>query len=562
MAFSIIEWDGTGVVANCDGLSDSIGGTWAELGGGGISYNTDTYLTGTGSIGHVYASKSGFGYYTTNATYNFDVGGAEEGQLIYAWVNVASTSAFDILSNNGFSWVVGTDTNNYRTYKLAGSDDDNGWGGGWKLFVFDPTIPGSIADVGTFNPATINMMGLWMDTIVSVRADTVFIDQIAIARGLRATDGVGTMDELVTYCAKTLASRAWGVFQYKGRFFYSSGSLTIGNNVNQTANTSLEMSNAIIGYEVSEFYHDTNGWSPTHPITYNKMIAEKHASFTTEIASDNTSLFGHTDARLSMSKDSGATYVINGGSFEELSALDHDADWDMQNAILANCASRTISGGLFNYNTVTLCDPLIVSTNVTGCTINNPTTTGATAATINFFTDFTFNSDGTGYGVDVSGTPVTTNSSMNWDNLESGYVVGTTGTDVGLTPTGNETILVDVDSGITLTINVSATASTPSVANSGLGQVDIIAGQKTMTFTGLVVGSDVVLLVAGTDTVIDAVDQTVGTTWSYSYSTPIDFDYGIIKPGYVTIYRYNRTMSSETTSEIPIAQTIDRNYGL
>ena len=482
MAFGSIAWNGTGVIANCDGLSDSIGGTWAELGGGGISYNTDTYLTGTGSIGHVYASKSGFGYYTTNATYDFSGGGTEEGQLIYIWVNVASTSAFDILTNNGFSFVVGTDTSNYRTYKLAGSDDDNGWGGGWKLFVFDPTIAGSIADTGTFNLATINMMGLWMDTIVSVRADTVFIDQIAIANGLRATNGTGTMDELVTYCAKTLASRAWGVLQYKGRFFYSSGSLTIGDNVSQTSNTSLEATNAIIGYDISEFYHDTTAWTLTHPATYNKMIAEKHTSFTTEVISDNTSLFGHIDARLSMSKDIGATYVITGGTFEELSALTHDADWDVQNVILSNCASRTITGGTFDNNTVSLSDPLIVSVPITGNVISNPLTTGATSSTINNFVQGVLNSDGTGYGIDISGTPVTTNSSMIWDNIESGYVVGTTGANVGLTPTGNETILVSVDTGIILTINVSATASTPSIANSGLGQVDVIAGQNIIGF--------------------------------------------------------------------------------
>ena len=162
------------------------------------------------------------------------------------------------------------------------------------------------------------------------------------------------------------------------------------------------------------------------------------------------------------------------------------------------------------------------------------------------------------YAVDV-GTVDTV--SLNWDNTESGYVTGVAGTDVGVTPTGNETILVSVNAGEVLTINVSATASTPSVANSGTGTVDVIAGQKTMTFTGLQIGSDVVLLVAGTDTVIDSVDQTVGTTWSYSYSTPIDFDYGVVKPGYVTIYRYGLTMAS-SDSTISVAQIADRNYGL
>ena len=348
MAFGRIEWDGRGVIANCDGLVDSIGGTWAELGGGGISYNTDQYLTGAGSIGHVYASKSGFGYYTTNATYDFSGGGAEEGQFIYIWINISSSSAFDVLANNGFSFVVGTDTNNYRTYKLAGSGvgENNGWSTGWKLFVFDPTIAGSIADVGTFNLATINMVGLWMDTIVSVRADTIFIDQVAIAKGLRAVDGTGSLDELVTYCAKTLSSRAWGVLQYKGRFFYSAGNLTIGDNVGQTLDTTLTSSGAIVGYETSEFYHDTNGWILTHPSTYNNITLEKHASFLTHYQADNTSLFGHTDAPLRMTTEAGATYTATGGGFEGLSATTLDSDQNISNAVITACKALSPNGAL------------------------------------------------------------------------------------------------------------------------------------------------------------------------------------------------------------------------
>ena len=306
MAFTTIAWDGTGTIANCDGLADSAGGTWAEDGGGGISYNTDQYLTGAGSIGHVYAAKSGFGYYTTPTTYNFGSGGNEEGQLIYIWINISSSAAFDTLANNGFSFVVGTDTSNYRTYKLVGNDANNGWSTGWKLFTFDPTVPGSIADTGTFDISAITMMGLWMDTIVSVRADTIFIDRIAIAKGLRVT-GTGTMDEIVTYCAKDLPSRAWGVFQYKGRFFYSAGSLTVGDNVNATVDSYLSSTASVIGYEVSEFYHDTNGWSLTHPSTYNKIVLEKHSSYVTDFTAVNTSLFGSPDSKLYLSNDIGAT---------------------------------------------------------------------------------------------------------------------------------------------------------------------------------------------------------------------------------------------------------------
>ena len=99
---------------------------------------------------------------------------------------------------------------------------------------------------------------------------------------------------------------------------------------------------------------------------------------------------------------------------------------------------------------------------------------------INSITKSTFNSDGTGYAVDL-GTVGTV--SVNWDNYESGYVAGSTGTDVGVTPTGNETILVNVTVGEILTVNVQTGASTPSIANSGTGTVNVVAGLVTIDWT-------------------------------------------------------------------------------
>ena len=83
----------------------------------------------------------------------------------------------------------------------------------------------------------------------------------------------------------------------------------------------------------------------------------------------------------------------------------------------------------------------------------------------------------------------------------------------------------------------------------------------TFNITGLETGSDVVLLEAGTDTVIDSIDQIVGTEYAYSYTYSIDkqIDIGIIKPGFVTKYLYGYTLSGVDAS-LPVQQLIDRNY--
>ena len=348
MAFTSIGWNGRGVIANCDALSDTAGGNWVELGGGGISANTDNYLLPPASIGHVYASKDGFGYYITPINYNFGVGGAEEGQLIYIWVQIQSASAFDLLVNNAFAFVVGTDTNNYRKYTLAGSGLNEGKpfdGGGWKLFVFDPTIAGTVADVGTFDLATINMVGLWMDTIVSVRADTIFIDQISIGKGLQVT-GNGTISEIIDYCTD-YTNRAWGVFQKRGSIGFAYGSLTVGDNVNATVDTTLTDDGSVVEFGYTEFWNGSS-WALTHPADYNQINIEKHLSFATSYQTNGTSLFGSASAKLSLTSEDGTSYSHIGGALKLLPITTYKASdiingltYSLSKAIRPNGASMS-----------------------------------------------------------------------------------------------------------------------------------------------------------------------------------------------------------------------------
>lgn len=81
-----------------------------------------------------------------------------------------------------------------------------------------------------------------------------------------------------------------------------------------------------------------------------------------------------------------------------------------------------------------------------------------------------------------------------------------------------------------------------------------------LTLTGLQSGQDVVILQAGTSSILASVDANVGTTWVYDYTTQQNVDIGIIKPGYVPLYIRNYSLGA-TNASLPVAQTIDRNYG-
>ena len=473
MAFTTIAWDGTGVIANCDALSDTAGGSWAELGGGGISANTDNYLLPPASIGHVYASKSGFGYYTTAATYDFTpTTGTQDGEFIYIWIQIQSASAFDTLANNGFSIVVGTDTSNYRTYKIAGSGTGEGKpfdGGGWKLFVVDPTIAGSIADTGTFNIATINMIGLWMDTIVSVRADTIFIDQISLGKGLRVT-GTGTLDEAVTYCTD-YTNRAWGVFQKRGSIYFAYGGLVVGDSTSATVNTVFTDSGNVVEFGYTEFWNGT-AWALTHPATYNKIVLDKHASYTTDYTSTNTSLFGSAGAELALTVDSGATRSLSGGQLKEMTSLVTVSGQTLDNKVMSTIDASTI-GNIPVGCTWDTCGLITISAGggLDSCVIYKGTGTSAVLTPIGDIsdvTDCTFTSDGTGHGLEITGTA--TNITL----------TGTTFTNYASTDgsTGNEGVYVNIASG-SMNLTISG-GSTPSVRTAG-ASVTLVVGAVNVT---------------------------------------------------------------------------------
>lgn len=82
---------------------------------------------------------------------------------------------------------------------------------------------------------------------------------------------------------------------------------------------------------------------------------------------------------------------------------------------------------------------------------------------------------------------------------------------------------------------------------------------NSITFTDLVAGTDVVVLAAGTETILDQVDQVVGTSYTYNYSGAQDVDVGFLKPGYVPLYIRDLNLGL-TDSSIPIAMVADRNY--
>lgn len=121
-------------------------------------------------------------------------------------------------------------------------------------------------------------------------------------------------------------------------------------------------------------------------------------------------------------------------------------------------------------------------------------------------------------------------------------------------------------------IKIRATCSTASTTNSlrvisvALTTTDAAQGDNmypldvnTLTLTGLVTGSDVVILQAGTTTILTSTDANVGTTYAYTYETLQSVDIGIFKAGYQVKYIRAYSLTAADAS-LPIEQALDANY--
>ena len=89
--------------------------------------------------------------------------------------------------------------------------------------------------------------------------------------------------------------------------------------------------------------------------------------------------------------------------------------------------------------------------------------------------------------------------------------------------------------------------------------ITVVAAQTSLTITGFPVGSDVVVLSAGTSTILAQADSLPVGQFVFQYAgTPL-VDVGVIKPGYKPKYLRDLQLSAADTA-IPVSLDIDRSY--
>lgn len=225
-------------------------------------------------------------------------------------------------------------------------------------------------------------------------------------------------------------------------------------------------------------------------------------------------------------------------------------------ATVSTSGMQVIGGGTVDLQaavpmtSVSFTDCLTITQNacaMASCSFTNCTITSATLAAMASVTGSAFVSGGTGHALVVTGTAA--NIALT-GNTFTGYAA-TNGS------TGNEAIFVNIATGV-MDINISGGGSTPSIRTAGATVT--VQNSKTLTIKGLVTGSDITILTAGTETVRVNVEDNVGTTYAYAYTDPgAVVDIAVYLPGYMPAYQRSITLAS-SDADLPITQTPDASY--
>lgn len=185
---------------------------------------------------------------------------------------------------------------------------------------------------------------------------------------------------------------------------------------------------------------------------------------------------------------------------------------------------------------------------IDGCTFTNSKITSATLGDLDNIANCAFTSSGTGHAIEVGGSASTITLT---GNTFTGYASSNGST-------GNEAVYVNIASG-TVTLNISGGGSTPSIRTAGATVV--VNNSKTLTLSGLVTGSDIVILTSGTTTVLQSADQhgSASYDYSYSYAAGTYIDICIYKPGYIP-WQQRSYLLANADASLPVTQTPDPSY--
>lgn len=483
-------------------------------------------------------------------------------QLIYIWGNFLAPTLLNSAANGGFGVFMDSNapsSNQYHLWYVYGNDN---YAGGWRRFALDPREPHSVQAGTAINYSAIRYIGLFAETTSTARFDNLIVDAIDVGYGLRVTGSTtnSLMSELL----------AWEQTNRKGVFTALNDDLTAQElkgriDIGSTTEAVNVLDNGGKVFLSNPFYYDSTGTkTPSCPqnsfgFQFAGTTGTQIANFGTKVGTsggrDGTTFVGNGDYNLDIVANQATYEQVNfyGCQFELFAGGVNlqSASHEVMGCNFTQCGLITLSAN------ATVTESLFVETNrvtlngatMSDCRFINSTSSSAllVGSSVSTISDLIFTSSGTGHAIEITGGTTHTLNNITFN----GYAASNGST-------GNEAVYVNIPSG-SVTINSDSALSYRTAG----ATVTVVAGQKTLTISNVVAGSDVVILSAGTTTVLSdndgATNPVTSFDYSYTYSAGTFVDIAVYLAGYVPYIVRNYLLPS-TGGTVQAAQVVDRNY--
>jgi hypothetical protein len=512
MAAAVYTTDLVSIIQN---IASTTG--WTALGGGasGLGIGPDMAMQGTNAIDKpVTASEKGMVYdngvtITPAANTHF-----------FVWVFLATPGLSATLANRGLAAVLGTSDLAYTAFHLEGNDT---YGAAGRVARCYPVryVTGTVAGVKTntgapganprFFGSTTNITG-------TVKGANLGISAIRYGTGLFITAGEVALPATFAGTAATndaIANR-WGILTKLGASFELQGRMVVGQT---SAGTPTAAYFAASNQTVSMV--DT-----PHSLTDFTQLIVDHASTVFNLTNITFKAVGTNNRGRLVYNNASTVSALTGVTFDGMGISTLRAG-----VTATNCTWR--ASGQVTPNAATITSSLFeASSDTTGALAFNSTASASAA------TACQFKNNAKAIRITAAGTYTFSGHQFSGNTVE-----------VDFTGTG------------TCTINPAAGCNVAAVrcVATGGGTIVVNTIASTVTFTGLPTGTDVVILTAGTNTILNQVDSHPSSSYGYAYTGTPTVDVGFIKLGYVPAYIRGLALTS-TDSSIPVSLQADRTF--
>lgn len=496
-------------------MTEPSAGGWTQL-NAQVSGETDFFIQGTGCTSATIKTGVG-GLLTDNISFSM---GTDDAVLV--WAYFWAPGVLNNEASGGVRQLIGSSTNAFFWVPQSGSDD---WYlGGWRCFAMGrPDQISGTTQVGSPNLNALSHTGwAYSASTVPSRGYPFGCDAVRVGRGQIKATGTGVLFAEIAqfndYNDATNGFNRFGLFSFSNGSYNWKGQLLIGET--GVASATMTDQNKLIFVENTKFV--TAGYN---------VIEVQHTGTSLSWTGMTIQALGTVSKGRFIQTDAN-TVNKSSCTFVDMDSFTYNAggSGSITDTIYRRCGIVTQGGRSFS-----------------GCTFNAATgTTAIIASNVSTITDCNFISSGTGYAI------------QGFASAGSYDVSSNTFTGYGSTGTTNAALRVTATSG-DITIN----APVGTTYNSAGANVTIVSGQRTLTLTGIVSGSDIVILLAGTTTELanndGATNPVTSYGYTYSYSAGTFVDVCVYKQGYVpfTVRNY---LLADSDGSLPINQVVDRNF--